>query len=259
MSDTTASPSLSREAYEIVRSRILRGELKLGQVISRRKLANELGMSFLPVSEALLRLEVEGLLESRPRAGTRVRIPTAEDVQGHFVVREALEMQAARLFAKSATAEERAELQKLAARVDTLSSQPKSDRSHYLGLHEKLHRKIAEYSRCKALSDAIEQTHALASTWMCIGRGSGHMARHHQTLIEALSSGDAAVASDAMREHVRSSLKNSLERLAPYFRLQQANGSTYARSAKKQRELEVENSAEKAASNWDFEAPPQVN
>ena len=52
-------------------------------------------MSFLPVSEALLRLEIEGLLESRPRAGTRVRIPSPEDVQGHYVVREALEVQAA--------------------------------------------------------------------------------------------------------------------------------------------------------------------
>ena len=36
-------------------------------------------MSFLPVSEALLRLEFEGMLESRPRAGTRVRIPTREE------------------------------------------------------------------------------------------------------------------------------------------------------------------------------------
>ena len=251
MSEPSPSQSLSSEAYEIVRNRILRGELKLGQVISRRKLAHELGMSFLPVSEALLRLEVEGLLESRPRAGTRVRIPTKEDVEGHFVVREALEMQAARLFAQVATPEEKAELQKLAVRVDAMSGQPESDRSHYMSLHEKLHRKIAEYSRCQALSDAIEQTHALASTWMCIGTGAGHAARH-QALIEALSDGDPAAAADAMREHVRSSLTNSLERLAPYFRLQQAHGTTYARSAKKQRELEVEDAVP-------AEAPESIN
>ena len=54
---------LAGEAYVIVRERILRGELAIGQVISRRKVAAELGMSFLPVSEALLRLEHEGLLE----------------------------------------------------------------------------------------------------------------------------------------------------------------------------------------------------
>src|ERR1700733_7777252 len=107
MKGTRESRSLAGEAYVIVRERILRGELPIGQAISRRKLAVELGMSFLPVSEALLRLEHEGLLESRPRAGTRVRIPSREDVRGHYLVREALEVEAARLFTEMATAEER--------------------------------------------------------------------------------------------------------------------------------------------------------
>src|SRR6266571_2268203 len=146
---TSIGDSLATEAYRVVRQRILRGELALGQVISRRKLAAELGMSFLPVSEALLRLEFEGLLESRPRAGTRVRIPSREDVRGHYVVREALEVQAAMLFAAVATADDRAELQKLAARVDALSV---SDQSLYLPAHEKLHRRIAECARCPAFS-----------------------------------------------------------------------------------------------------------
>src|SRR5512144_749112 len=116
--------SLASEAYTVVRQRILRGDIVLGQVISRRKLAAELGMSFLPVSEALLRLEVEGLLESRPRAGTRVRIPSADDVRGHYVVRETLETQAASLFAAKASKAERAMLRKLGARVDRLSQEP---------------------------------------------------------------------------------------------------------------------------------------
>ena len=64
-------------------------------------------MSFLPVSEALLRLEFEGLLESRPRAGTRVRIPSPDDVRGHYLVRETLETQAARLFAEVASRADR--------------------------------------------------------------------------------------------------------------------------------------------------------
>src|SRR5678815_2977146 len=86
MKESAEQSSLASEAYSVVRQRILRGDIALGQVISRRKLAAELSMSFLPVSEALLRLEIEGLLESRPRAGTRVRIPSPEDVQGHYAV-----------------------------------------------------------------------------------------------------------------------------------------------------------------------------
>src|SRR5262245_44775989 len=145
MREITVPASLAAEAYQFVKQRILRGELPLGQVISRRKIAAELGMSFLPVSEALLRLEFEGLLESRPRAGTRVRIPSREDVRGHYIVREALEVQAARLFAEVATVDDRSEVQRLAARVDAMSA---SEQSLYLPAHEKLHRRIADGARC---------------------------------------------------------------------------------------------------------------
>src|ERR1700720_1337061 len=109
MKEHSPSSTLAGEAYGIIRERMLRGEGAIGQVISRRKVAAELGMSFLPVSEAFLRLEFEGLLESRPRAGTRVRIPSREDVRGHYLVRGALEVEAARLFCEAATPEERGE------------------------------------------------------------------------------------------------------------------------------------------------------
>src|SRR5262245_41217791 len=185
MKDPVAPASLAAEAYEFVKQRILRGELPMGQVISRRKIAAELGMSFLPVSEALLRLEFEGLLESRPRAGTRVRIPSREDVRGHYIVREALEVQAAKLFAEGATVEDRAEVQKLATRLDAMSI---SEQALYLPAHEKLHRRIAEGARCPALSIAIEKTHALASTWYCVAREASDLApeRRHEKLVEVL-------------------------------------------------------------------------
>ena len=149
-------------------------------------------MSFLPVSEALLRLEIEGLLESRPRAGTRVRIPSPEDVQGHYVVREALEVQAAMRFARVATPGERAELKKLAVRVDQLSMQ--LDRPLYQTVHQKLHARIAQCARCPALLDAIEKTHALASIWFCVMRQpkTEDPPTRHQELAEAVCSGDPA-------------------------------------------------------------------
>ncbi|MBO0801433.1 MAG: GntR family transcriptional regulator [Blastocatellia bacterium] len=224
--------SLASEAYVILRERILRGELPIGKVISRRKLASELGMSLLPVSEAFLRLEFEGLLESRPRAGTRVRIPTEDDVRGHYVVREALEVEAARLFAMAASVQERAELQKLAARVDSLSIQTGGNRFLYLNLHEKLHRRIAECTRCQPLCDAIEKNHVLSSTWLCVTRQpvQGESPRRHQDLIEVLVASDPVAASEAMRSHINSALQNTLHRLEPYFQLRAVNVNTYARS-----------------------------
>jgi DNA-binding GntR family transcriptional regulator len=180
-------------------------------------------MSFLPVSEAFLRLEFEGLLESRPRAGTRVRIPTRQDVRGHYMVREALEVQAARLFAEMATAEERSELVQLGERVDqTLAS------------HEKFHRRIAECARCGALADAIEKTHALASAWLCAAcPPAAEAPSTHRELAEVLAAGDPAAAAEAMRSHIARSMQSALQRLEPYFRLRRTQGRTYTRSALK--------------------------
>src|SRR5438128_10217048 len=209
MREGAVPASLAAEAYTFVKQRILRGELVMGQAISRRKLATELGMSCLPVSEALLRLEFEGLLESRPRAGTRVRIPSREDVRGHYVVRDALEVQAAMLFAAVATADDRSELMKLAERVDAMSV---LDQYLYLPAHEKLHRRIAEGARCPALSLAIEKTHALASTWFCIARPVSDQAppRGHQGLVEVLVSADPESAAEAMRQHVNRGMENAM-------------------------------------------------
>ena len=241
MKEPAEHASLAAEAYAVVRKRILRGEIALGQVISRRKLAAELSMSFLPVSEALLRLEFEGLLESRPRAGTRVRIPSPEDVKGHYVVREALEVQAAMRFAHAATEGERTELKRMAERVDVLSSGP--DRPAYLSLHQKLHARIAHCARCPALLDAIERTHALASIWFCVMRQPDpqEVCTRHQVLLEEICSGDTARAAEAVRQHLAVGMEHSLEVLQPYFKLRKATGRTFYRSDRKlkQRPLDL--------------------
>jgi GntR family transcriptional regulator, rspAB operon transcriptional repressor len=233
MKESAEPSSLASEAYSVVRQRILRGDIVLGQVISRRKLAAELSMSFLPVSEALLRLEIEGLLESRPRAGTRVRIPSPEDVQGHYVVREALEVQAAMRFTRVATPGERAELKKLAVRVDQLSIQ--LDRPLYQTVHQKLHARIAQCARCPALLDAIEKTHALASIWFCVMRQPrpDDPPTRHQELAEAVGSGDPVRAADEVRSHLAVGMEHAMEVLQPYFRLRKATGRTFHRSDKK--------------------------
>lgn len=238
MSERLPDNSLAEEAYVILRERILRGELPMGQVISRRKIASELGMSLLPVAEAVRRLELEGLLESRPRAGTRVRIPSEQDVQGHYVVREALEVQAAKLFAEVATARERTELQKLAARVDLLYAQSQKNQRNYLlflGVHEKLHRRIAEGTHCPALVEAIEKNHALASTWLCVPREEARPepVRRHSELVEVVSTGTPAAAAKAMSAHIHAALQHTLQRLETHFQHRESNLKSFARSEKK--------------------------
>jgi GntR family transcriptional regulator, rspAB operon transcriptional repressor len=226
---------LAAEAYATVRERIIRGELAIGQVISRRKLAAELGMSFLPITEALIRLENEGLLESRPRAGTRVKVPSRQDVEGHYIIREALEAQAAMLFAERAERDERSELLKLAKRVDVLGIQSNGDRAVFATLHEKLHRLIVEFARCPPLYDAVNILYAAAATWLCATRPLPQVGSksEHQDLVKVLVSGEVSAAGEAMRKHIRLTKDCALRRLEVFFRIQKEYPRQYPRTGKK--------------------------
>src|SRR3989442_1125989 len=104
--------TMAQCAYELICEKMLKGDLRFGTPLSRRNLALEFRMSLVPVNEALQRLENDGFLESWPRVGTRVKVPTPQDVRDFVDVREALESQAARLFTQRASANERQELKK---------------------------------------------------------------------------------------------------------------------------------------------------
>ena len=215
--------SLAERAYLLVREKILRRELPFGAILSRRRLGRELGMSFLPISEALKRLEHDGLVESRPRAGTRVRTPTEEDITGLYVLREALESQAARLCAERASDLEWRELRKLAARLDIRFS-ARSSHNHdpewlYKAhtLHLRFHERIAECCSCPVLQEAIEKNRVLIYNFLydtAAGRET-LPPRFHGDLVEAILTRDPEQADAAMRRHVRFGLQQVLSRLRP--------------------------------------------
>ena len=212
-----ASLSLSHQAYDLIRTGILKGQFPMGAPLSRRQLASQLGTSFLPVSEALQRLESEGMVESRPRVGTRVRVPTSQDIRGHYVIREALESQSARLFAEKASSQEREELRRMAERLDRLYADPSGDLFETFSFHERLHRRIAECTGCPALSEAIERNHILIFNWLYNSASQFNKlpSRWHQSLIEVLAKGDPGRADQKMREHVTYGMEEVLRRLEP--------------------------------------------
>ena len=140
-------------------------------------------------------------------------------------MREALEVQAAKLFADVATSRERAELRKLAKRVDALGLS-QADRIPHVIAHQELHRRIAECTRCPALSTTIEQTNALASIWFCVARqpSPDDPKRRHQDLMDVLSAGNPDLAASAMREHIACGLQHTMEVLEPYFSFERPAG-----------------------------------
>lgn len=217
--------SLSQRAYTEIRANILSGRLPLGAPISRRKLAEELGMSVVPVSDALQRLETEELVESWPRVGTRVRVPTPQDVRGHYIIREALESQSARLFSQKASGEEREEILELARDLDSgyrrygagkLSGE---EAFHLHERHFRFHLRIAECTGYRVLYQAIERNQILTFNWLydTTTNRTSLPASHHSDLAEALCQSDPERADAAMRVHVMYGCEDLVRRFEVMF------------------------------------------
>lgn len=210
--------SLATQAYERLRTEILQGNLAIGDILSRRRLAEKLNMSFLPITEALQRLEAEGLVESRPRIGTRVRIPTRQDIFDSYVTREALETQAARLCCEQMTDTEREQLVRSAKRVDNLfnASTTEDDDSRFLfsvhSYHMQFHMRIGELARSPGLLIAIEKEQVLIFNWL-YGYQKSLPSDFHRDLAKELCSGDVMRADTAMRDHIRYGLDYVVENL----------------------------------------------
>ena len=219
-----AKESLSTRAYQQIRDEILSGDLSIGDVLSRRRLAKRLNMSFLPITEALKCLETEGLVESRPRIGTRVRVPTEQDIRDSNVIREALESQAARLCAQNITADEKKLLYTNARHLDELqktSAQESADSRFLFSVHTyhmQFHMRIVELAQCPGLRSAIEKEQVLIWNWLYDVAAQQHAMpeEFHSILAEALCSGEPLVADAEMRAHVRYGLDQISDRLANY-------------------------------------------
>jgi DNA-binding GntR family transcriptional regulator len=85
--------------YVQIRNKIISGDLQPGTRLRERELADELGVSRIPVREALPYLEADGFITSQSRRGAIVTELTLRDVQELFDVRLGVEVYAARLAA----------------------------------------------------------------------------------------------------------------------------------------------------------------
>jgi DNA-binding GntR family transcriptional regulator len=83
--------SAAQKAYDFTKWAILSSVYAAGDVITESAVANEIGVSRTPVREAMLRLEVEGLLTLHPKRGAVVSTFSRQDVEDVLQARELVE------------------------------------------------------------------------------------------------------------------------------------------------------------------------
>ena len=108
MVDISAVTAAPDRIYEDVRARIVSGELAPGQPVRQDALAAELGVSKIPLREALARLERDGLVTAYRNRGFEVRPLTPEEAEEVFDLRMVIEPAAAARGCRFAGAEDHA-------------------------------------------------------------------------------------------------------------------------------------------------------
>ncbi|HEY2220497.1 GntR family transcriptional regulator [Actinomycetospora sp.] len=207
---TAATHSASRaseRAQAALRDAILGGELAAGAHLGEVELAERLGVSRTPVREALSRLAAEGLVEAHAHRGARVVSFSAEDLDGIFDVRLALEPRATGRAAARVVDADLDALSDLAGRMLAVGSPGAGqDLDALVPLNREFHARLLEVADAPALSAALANvvhTPVVLRTFHAYDAASlARSLAHHAEIVAALRVGDADWASSVMRSHI---------------------------------------------------------
>ena len=192
-------------ATALLRSRIIEGSIAPGALLAESAVARKLGVSRVPVREALFALERDGLVEFSETGRAYVKELSPGDFEELFVLRQTLEPVAARLAAPALRADASVLERNIAAtrRARHLSEVTRLD----LQFHEKL----LEFSGNARLLRLWRGIRCELELWLgCLHRRHRNQqldtrvqtANSHAELLECFRTSSPAVCERKMREHI---------------------------------------------------------
>ncbi|MCR6660406.1 MAG: GntR family transcriptional regulator [Asticcacaulis sp.] len=199
--------TLSEQIFSLVRDRIISGRIPVDTAIRQDALAAELGVSKIPLREALARLEQEGLLISQANRGFFVRPLNADEVEEVYALRLKLEPDAVGEAAKVATDTDRKAARAALDELDVAVSGDKTrvgrlNRAFHMALIRPLHRQVT--------IQIIERLNIICERY--VGKhlepaGRDDRAHNeHSALLELWSAGKSDEVSALMRQHIAMTL-----------------------------------------------------
>lgn len=180
--------------------------------LKERTLATELGVSRIPVRDALNLLRGEGFVSSVPNRGMVVTTLTDEDVNELFEVREALEVFAARRATERATP---SELLHLALLIDDSAAAAARDDARAVGrCNQKFHDLLTAAAHNSLLISMMEPLEGKLHWLLRQNDDPQPLHTEHVALLDAIRSGDPDKAAARALAHVRTSRRMWLENTA---------------------------------------------
>lgn len=196
-------PTKADLVYEALRERILDGAYAPGERLNMDAIAKELGVSKIPVREAIGRLEAQRLVETRQHAGPIVAALHPAEIRAVYLVRERVDALVAELAAQNATAVDFGELERLQTQMeDALDT---GDATQLPALNSAFHATLARASGFRTLVELTEQLllavrHHRSVEPLSVEDWASAVVEH-RAIIDAVRRGDAAEAASAAKDH----------------------------------------------------------
>jgi GntR family transcriptional regulator of vanillate catabolism len=209
-----------------LRQMILAGELTGGARIAELSIVEKLGVSRTPIRAALMRLELEGLLQALPNGGYAVRTFSERDVADAIELRGTIEGMAVRLAAERGAAPVvLAEARECLRQIDDLLREASlSDEafSRYVMLNQKFHGLLGELSGSSLIDRELErvtsQPFGSPSAFVVVQANSPQSRDmlivaqdQHCQVLDAIENHEGSRAEAIMREHSRLAQRNLRE------------------------------------------------
>lgn len=202
--DHAGTGRLSRQAYQLLKERILRGELASGVVLNEGRLSSELDMSKTPIRHALRALRQEGLLQNGPRRQMVVGNFPETRREELVRVREALERIVIEDACRTTSADQLDHLWTLLRRQRRAAEA--GDTARFIRLDEELHLAIADRCGLQIVPLLLRQLRGFVSLMQLnTRRDPGYMLRvvdEHRRIIEAIESRNESTALSELAMHL---------------------------------------------------------
>lgn len=187
----------------ILRDAIVSSELPPGAAINKHVICERLGVSRFPVSEALGRLQGEGLVEILPQRGTRVTRIRLADVRESMFIRSSLEAGSVRELAPKATPALVAELDRNLRYQK--AAEDANDRRGFHALDLEFHEILISalnYPRAKVMIESARASLDRVRRILQSPRRHALTLSEHLRIYEAIKAGDGEEAGRAMMAHL---------------------------------------------------------
>ncbi|WP_240230696.1 GntR family transcriptional regulator [Devosia lacusdianchii] len=200
---TLARGSVTADVTNAIRQAIVTLALPPGSVIDKSLICAELGVSRFPVSEALARLQIEGLVDIAPQRGSTVSLVRIADVREYMLIRKALESEALRVLIGAHEPELVEALHANMAAQREAADRDDAEAFHQIDIdfHDIIFRSM-RFTKIKTIIDSARANLDRARRLIITPRRLALTIAEHQAIFDGILAGNQDQATKAIRAHI---------------------------------------------------------